>query len=312
MSLPPATTVPTKTPIVGGHPFFPMRDPNYMDISLIEDPEKLPDVIGGMAFGEYLGKEFLSRYVNQHAFTPVPYQTPLHPLFRGLELQDSTGSFHIYGACAFTMLVDRRKLNGRPVPRSWAEVLDPCYENMVVCGFNIDDINEIFLIYFQYLFGDDGLRAFSRNLCRPVDTLDMMRVSLHRENTHAIFLLPHFFAEAAPKEDYMELVWPEEGAMLCPLYYLARNTDSEKVRAILSFLTGPKLGKALAEKHFFHINPQAVTAYDNRKFLWAGWDWFTKTSIVSRMREIDRIITPLVLEKCPDLQKTIGRNLWNG
>ena len=42
-------------PLRGGHGSLTHPDPAYADISLIEDEQKLPDVIGGMGFGEFLG-----------------------------------------------------------------------------------------------------------------------------------------------------------------------------------------------------------------------------------------------------------------
>ena len=38
-------------PITGGHGSIAHHDPNYADISLVQDPAKLPDVISAMGFG---------------------------------------------------------------------------------------------------------------------------------------------------------------------------------------------------------------------------------------------------------------------
>lgn len=298
--------------LTGGHAQIGRLDPNYLDISLIRDPDKLPDVIGGMAFGEFLGQGFQERFVRRGVFESAAYSGPVHPLFRGLQCSDRSGSYHIYGACAFTMLVDRRKLNGRPVPRTWAQLLSPDYRDMVVLGFHLDDINEVHLLYIYKLFGRPGLEALVRNLSALMDTLDMMRLSLREKNTNAIYLLPHFFAEAAPKEPYMEIVWPEDGALLCPLYYLARNIELPGVRAVLDFLTGPELGSVLTEKNFFHIHPAARTAYDDKQFLWLGWDYLLQHDIIMLMREIDEIVVPMVIRKFPGIERTAGRALWNG
>ena len=307
--------------ICGGHPSLGRDDPNFKDISLIEDPAKLPDVIGATCFGEFFGRQFLDRYARTGFFEPVDYPAPPIPLFEGVDLVDPTGSFHVFGGCAFEMLVDTRKLEGRPVPHTWADLLDPRYRDMVVCGFNVDDINEYFLLYYYRFFGAEGLAAFAENLAAPVDTLDMMRTSLRTRNRHAILLLPHFFAVGAPQEDYLVHVWPEDGALLAPYALLAHNTSDQRVRDIVGFFLGHEFASALdgtdlptmPGKKSFHIYSRGLDpVYETRRFKWLGWDWVMERDIVETMRTIDGIVTPIVLRKHPELRSDIGRALWNG
>jgi ABC-type Fe3+ transport system substrate-binding protein len=287
-------------------------DPDYMDISLIRDSSKLPDVIGGFGFNEFLNRQFIERHVLTGGFDKVGFPYPISQPFRGMDLTDRTGSYHIFGGSAFTMLVDRRKLGSRPIPRTWADVLDPCFRNMVVIGFNIDDINEIPLLYTYKEFGERGLQALADNLVAPIDTLDMMRTSLRQDNANAIYLVPHFFACAAPQEDYLEEVWPEDGAMLSPYYLLARNTEQESTKAILSFLQGVEFAQVLSGRKMVHVRFEIEQPFNGRPLKWIGWDWLMNHPIVETMATIDSIVVPRVLEKRPELLRGIGRALWNG
>ena len=315
----------------GGHASIARPDANYEDLSLVQDPDKLPDVIGGMGFGEFFGQQFIERHVRGGLFEPVTYPRSPIPLFAGVDLTDSSRSYHIFGGTAFDMLVDMRKLEGRPVPRTWADLLDPCYRDMVVCGFNIDDINEVFLLYYYRFFGLDGVAAFADNLAAPVDTLDMMRTSLRTSNCHAILLLPHFFMSAAPQEEWLVPVWPEDGALLVPYFLLAKHTDEERVRDILDFFFGENVGKnsdegavradghpadlpaALTSKKAFHVYSHGLEpVFEDRRFKWLGWDWLLEHDIVETMHEIDAIVVPRVLAKHPELRHDIGHALWNG
>lgn len=299
--------------LAGGHVSVARPDDAYWDISLIEDSVKLPDVIGGMGFGEYLGEAFKSRYVRTGFFDDVPLPRSPISLFDGIDLVDGTGSYHMYGGSAFGFLVNTRKLDGRPVPKTWAEVLNPRYRNMVVCGFNIDDINEIILLYLYRFFGMEGIEAFADNLAAPIDTLDMMRTSLRSRNSHAIYLIPHFFAKAAPQEDYLVRVWPDDGALLAPYYFLAHNTADCGVADIIDFFLGDDLARALTGKEMFHIYSRDLDAMcDGRRFAWLGWDWLLDRDIIETMRAIDEVLVPLVLKKHPELEKDMGRALWNG
>ena len=89
-------------------------------------------------------------------FEDFPYPAMPSPMFGGVDMVDASGSYHIYGGSCFGFLVDTRKLEGKPVPRMWSDVLDPLYRDMVVCGFNIDDINDIVLLNIFRFFGTPG------------------------------------------------------------------------------------------------------------------------------------------------------------
>ena len=246
----------------------------------MEDADKLPGVIGGVGFGEFVGKWFVGRHVRSGVFAPagglaISDARATCPLFEGVELSDPTGSYRTYGGSGFTMLVDERRLDGVPEPRTWEDILDPAYRGKIACGFNIDDINEIPLVYIYRRFGADGLAAFADNLARPVDTLDMMRVWLRggAGRSVAVYLVPHFFAVAAPHESYVHEVWPDDGALLSPFYALvcgsygrtspAGGVDGAKgssdgregpaERIAREFFFGRDLAHTLAGRRMFHV-----------------------------------------------------------
>ena len=321
--------------LVGGHAPMGAKDPRFLDLSLVEDPRKLPLVVGGAAFGELCGRAFVERHVRGATFAPapaVPDPSRVAPLFEEVEITDPTGSYQVFGGSAFVMLVNERKLAGLPAPTSWEEVLDERYRGLVVTGFNIDDVNEIPLIYLYRLFGAAGLEALARNLAGLVDTLDMARTAIPGANPCAIYLVPYFFAAAMPKRPYLRIVWPREGAFFSPYYYLAQAGlpphEHERARAIVQeFFLGPELAATLAGRDMFHlygpcgsgptIAPSGVAGrgdpvWNDRRLMWLGWDWLLNNGIIELMATIDAIMTPLLLERFPQLAADRGKNQWNG
>ncbi|MBQ6585897.1 MAG: ABC transporter substrate-binding protein [Coriobacteriales bacterium] len=299
-------------PITGGHGSIARQDPNFADISLVQDAAKLPDVISAMGFGEYMGSWFQQRHLAAGVYDDLRFPRPASAMFDGIELHDPRGWYHLYGGSPFTMLVDKRKLDGVPVPRHWEDLLDERYRGKLVVGFNIDDINEFPLLYLYRFWGADGLARFTDNLADLVTTLGMMRVSLRERNTHAIFVLPHFFACAAPKEEHLVEVWPEEGAWLAPYYLMARNLEDERVQAILGFLLGDDYAQVLRGRKMAHLYAEPEDGLEGKRYCWIGWDWLAQRDIIETMREIDSIVVPRVLDAHPEYAKGIGRALWNG
>ncbi len=312
----------------GGHAGMGREAIPFKDLSLVEDPSKLPMVIGACAFGEFFGPWFKTRHVDAGRFGLAAQPRNVVPLFEGIELDDRSGSYRMYGGSAFVMLVDTRKLDGRPVPDSWEAVLDPLYRSMVATGFNIDDVNEIPLVYLYRLFGLDGVVGLARNLGGLVDTLDMMRTAIPGSNRYAIYLVPYFFAAAAPKHDWLKVVWPREGAFLSPYYYLAQDDPNGVARLIVEeFFMGDELARVLAGRDMFPVcgpcgsGPSIGScgilgrddpAWRERRLLWAGWDWLLDTGILEIMGTIDGALKPVLLQRFPELAGDQGKNEWNG
>lgn len=314
--------------LTGGHAPMGQAAAPFKDLSLIEDPAKLPLVIGGCAFGEFCGPWFKKRHVDAGRFGLGVEPNAASPLFEGVELTDPTGSYRTYGGSAFVMLVDTRKLEGKPVPNTWEAILDPLYRGMVVTGFNIDDVNEIPLVYLYRLYGLDGIRLLINNLGGLVDTLDMMRTAIPSANRYAIYLVPYFFAAAAPKHNYLTVVWPREGAFFSPFYYLAQDDPNGVARLIVEeFFTGDELARVLAGRDMFAVSGPCGSgpsigecgilgyndpAWAKRRLLWVGWDWLLGNGILTIMATIDNTAIPLLLERFPQLAADRGKNEWNG
>jgi len=191
----------------------------------------------------------------------------------------------------YVMLVNTKKLGDRPVPQSVSDLLNPCYKNSIVTGHTYDDINELLLLQIYKNYGEQGIRALARNLGEPMNTVKMVQFADKSDSSYSIYILPHFFAKAAPKKDYLKVIWPSDGALLCPLYCIAKKERNKEFDAVLVYLYSKDLGQAMADLHFPHINPNVDNKIpDNRTFQWIGWDYIYEMNIVKRVKMIEDIL----------------------
>jgi ABC-type Fe3+ transport system substrate-binding protein len=266
----------------------------YCNISTAAEREKFPPVVTDTGYQEFFTGNFLSSPEKLDWFGPSPREDPVHPLFRGHSLKDSRGVFHIFGSMPHVILINHRRLGGRPVPRRVADLSSGEYAGSLGTGFAEDDITELLLLEIWKEQGEAGIRALARNVGFAGRPQDLASDAVANRDGCCVYFMSWFFAHAVPRRDYLEIIWPEDGAVLNPLYALFRKpqTDREnEVReACASFLFGPELGRSLADGWFVHVHPEIQYGLPPQaKFRWVGWDYILEKPVVSRVQEIEEI-----------------------
>jgi ABC-type Fe3+ transport system substrate-binding protein len=269
----------------------------YYNISTIQDMEKHPAVLSESGYGEFFTGNFLATPEKQSCFRQWALPRPVHPLFRNLDLRDPKGVFSIFGAMPYVLLVNHNRLGGRPVPRRIADLTNPVYEGSLGTGFSPDDITELLLLEIAKEQGEAGIRSLARNIGFIGRVPQMSADALgNREGDgpagpRCVYFMSWFFAHAVPKRDYLEIVWPEDGAVLNPMYALIKKDLSDAQKAAAEWLFGRELGQTMADGWFAHVNGSVNhhALPPDARIRWVGWDYIYEKGLVRRVREIEEI-----------------------
>ena len=263
----------------------------YFNVNKIKDIDKFPSVITQSGFAEFFEEEFTQRFIDRGYFEDLGYSKDLNSTYEGLNLKDPKGAYNIYSSFPYVILVDERKLNNRPIPLSWEDILDEKYSKSIAVGHTEEDINEIVLLYIYKNFGEEGIKALARNVNEPMGTIEMAKAAgANQLSENAIYIMPYFFAKAAPKKDYLKLIWPKEGGLLCPLYVMVKKDRESYLDELINYLYSYDLGQDLANKYFPHINNNVNNNIQSGgKVQWLGWDYIYEKNIITRIHEIEEI-----------------------
>lgn len=263
----------------------------YFNINKIKDINKFPGVLTSCGFTEFFEEDFVKRFVDLEYFDCIEYAGKVSDAYKGLELKDPRNTYNIFAAFPYVLLVDERKLNGRKMPKGWEDILSKDFNNSIAVGHTDEDINEIVLLYLYKNYGDDGIRAFASNINQTMETIEMAKYAASVQKSDiAIYIMPYFFAKAVPKRDFLKIIWPKEGGLLCPVYFMAKKNRKKYLDKITEYLYSKELGQAIADKYFVHINGGVDNKLDSEERLqWLGWDFIYEKNIIARVREIEDV-----------------------
>lgn len=245
-----------------------------------QNPAEVPRLLVTTLQEDVLVPELL-RFYQPERVTPA-HDVPA--VIRDAHVHDPDGVFNTFAIVPFVLLVDERRLKGRPAPRVWGDLLDPIWAGEIVFGgfrpneqSDYKEYNGFLLDCLQHEFGDGGLRAFARNvrhLQHNVRTATL--AGSNSQSVGTIAVLPWMQAELCPRRDRTRVVWPQDGALVMPIAYLVQPTAAARLQPVVDYLTGPELSAVLGRNCYPASGPGLSFAQlpAAARLKWPGWDFF--------------------------------------
>jgi hypothetical protein len=221
-----------------------------------------------------------------------------HPALEICKIRDPLGVFQPFAVVPFVFLVDCRRLNGRPIPRAWEDLLNPRWSGEIVFGgwrpnesVPYAEYNSWLLLYLYHAFGLDGLASFARNvhhLQHNVRTATL--AGSNSRHAAAISVLPWLHAEICPRHDTTRVVWPEDGALVMPIGYLCRDEYRSRLSPVEKYLFGGELAASLNRNCYPGVlSGQSPLIPKDARFTWMGWEFVYTHDIASESRRLGKL-----------------------
>lgn len=197
-------------------------------------------------------------------------------------LSDPLGVFRTFAVIPFVFLVDEKRLRGRPAPRVWSDLLDPCWADDIVFGgwrpneqSPYQDYNSYLLLCLHHEFGSAGLTAFAANIKQLQHNIrTASQTGSNSRDVGAIAILPWLQAELCPRRERTRVIWPADGALAMPIACLVKAEAEKRLQPLLDFVTGAELGHTLARNCYPPTNPSIAGAFPpGARLKWPGWDY---------------------------------------
>jgi len=262
------------------------------EMARLQTEADLPDVFVSAGFEAFFDHKNLRRFKDRGVFTDRSW-AETNAAFDGLELKDPDGHFSMIGVVPAVFLVDSQQLaDGEEAPRSWADLLSPRMEKRIALPVgDFDLFNGILLTVWKH-FGDDGIRALSRNLLKSLHPSQAAgRFKANKGDVPTVSVIPYFFSRMAKMNPKVEVVWPSDGAIISPIFMLEQSKNGAAAQELADVFLSQEAGEILAHKGLFpSLHPDVANELpEQAPWLWLGWDFVREHDLgemIPRMLEI--------------------------
>lgn len=252
------------------------------------DPEKMPDLIFLTGIDAFLADTEMKTYIRNDVFQR--HSDPLHPLFmrKEINLSDPEQIYRLIAAVPAIFVVNHNELHGRAVPKTWADILKPEFAHSVSIPLNDLDMFSVVILGIYSLFGKEGIHNLARSYYKSLHPSQMTKERHVESGTlPAVNVAPYFFTRMVQKNTAVQPIWPEDGAIVSPIFMLAKKKNTEKIQPFIDFFLSKETGDIISAGGYFpSMCPDVDNSHlENKKFLWAGWDLMHRKGLGKLVRE---------------------------
>jgi len=272
-----------------------------MGIDWIKDEMKnsvnVPDLFISAGFDLFFDKNLLGKYKSENLFEDITGIQKYNDDFSEYNLEDPSCQYSMLGIVPAVFLVNKDELKGRKIPQSWEELMSGEFENNVSLPISDFDLFNALLLNIYRLYGEEGIRKLARIFQKNMHPSEMIKSHMKRERP-AITIMPYFFTWMVREGSPMELVWPNDGAIISPIFMLTKKETKDKTKKIADFFASKEAGEILSHKGKMpSVNPDVDNQIPKEnKYIWLGWDFIKENDISNLIKKCENIFNDTLKE----------------
>ncbi|MFO7577267.1 MAG: ABC transporter substrate-binding protein [Pelovirga sp.] len=247
----------------------------------IEEAEKLPDIFISAGFETFFDQQTIGRFKDQGVFQDIsPAQ--VNSDFDGLAIRDPKGDYSIVAAVAAVFMINHDVRGDLPIPRRWTDLLEPEFAQQVALPVGDFDLFNAILLALYKDHGEEGIKKLGRSMLKSMHPSEMVKNAKRvSEAKPYVTIMPFFFTKMARMVKGLEIIWPEDGAIVSPIFMLTKRASLATTRPIAEFLCGRDVGEILSHKGLFpSLHPEVDNKMDfDHPWKWIGWDYIYQQDI---------------------------------
>jgi ABC-type Fe3+ transport system substrate-binding protein len=264
----------------------------YPYVDTLETLEELPDIIVSADFNAFYYRRFYKRFVEPGHLVGYGRVDPC-AAFAAAGLPDPCGEYFVLGVNPLVIVADLDKVEGRPLPRRWADILDPAWRGDIALRGSADFFCHAVLLPIHQEHGAEGLLKLAPNVREGLHPAQMVK-QIDGGGGGALYVMPEFFAHRVKRRERIKILWPSDGALASPVTLQVKRDKVEELRPVLDWLTGPELARALVGARFPVPHAGVEGELREAPLKWLGWDWLRANDIREVNAGIDRVFLPAV------------------
>ncbi len=263
------------------------------NIQGITNANELPDLFVSAGFETFFDQQTIGRFKDQGTFKDIT-DNEVNSAFSTISIKDPKGDYSIIAAVPAVFMINHDVRGDLPIPKTWSDLLKPEFEQQVALPVGDFDLFNAILLALYKEYGEDGIKALGRCMLKSMHPSQMVSNAKRvAEEKPYITIMPYFFTKMVRMVSSLEIIWPEDGAIISPIFMLTKQASMAKVKPIAEYLASPAVGEILAQKGLFpSLNPQVDNLLNfDHPWKWIGWDYIYEHDIGALIRETNSIFT---------------------
>lgn len=247
----------------------------------IEDVADLPDVFVSAGFETFFDQKTIGRFKEPGVFVDTTGDAGNRD-FDGIDIKDPKKDYSIIAAVPAVFMVNHAERGELPVPKRWTDLLRPEFERKVALPVGDFDLFNAILLALYKEHGDAGIEQLGRCMLKSMHPSQMVKNAKRvAEEKPYVTIMPYFFTRMVSMVDSLEIIWPEDGAIVSPIFMLTKRASLDRVKPIADFLAGRAVGEILSHKGLFpSLHPEVDNHLDfEHPWKWLGWDYIYRHDI---------------------------------
>ena len=255
------------------------------NIKGVEDDKKLPDLFISAGFDMFFDENLFGKFKRKGVFKDLVGREQFNSTFKGLDLKDPEGHYSIISVVPAVFLVNTNELGERQVPLSWEDILSDDFENSVSLPVGDFDLFNGILLNIYKKYGESGVKQLGKNLLHAMHPSQMVKSERAKIKRPAVTIMPYFFTKTVREGSSMKAIWPSDGAIISPIFMLAKTENSEKLSKIVEFFASKDVGDILSKQGLFpSVHPEVDNNISSsNKFMWLGWDYIYNNNVTEQI-----------------------------
>lgn len=263
--------------------------------------EVLADLFISAGFDLFFDKQLMGKFKTQGVFQDLSgYEEYNHDFDNDrIQLRDPKRQYSMLGVVPAIFLVNKEELNGRSMPKSWEDILTKDFENSVSLPIGDFDLFNAILLNIHKTYGEEGIKKLGKSLLQSMHPSEMVKSHTKKINKPVVTIMPYFFTKMTKEGGPMIVVWPEDGAIISPIFMLSKFETRKELSPFIEFFTSKQVGEILAHQGLFpSVHPQVDNRiHPEKQYMWLGWDYINQQDMGVLIRQLENLFQQSVEEE---------------
>ncbi len=262
------------------------------DVIKANHPDKLADMFISAGFDLFFDQELMGKFKKEGIFKDLSgienYNTDFNN--ERINLKDSSGDYSMIAVVPAIFLVNKDELGDRAFPKTWKDILKPEFKKSVSLPIADFDLFNSILVHIYKEYGMEGVKSLGGALLENLHPSQMVKSDKKKINRPTITIMPYFFSKMIKADGPMVVQWPEDGAIISPIFMLTKQNKEKELKPLIDFMTSNEVEEILSHQGLFpSILPTVLNPTTGKPFMWVGWEFIYNNNIGKLIKECEKV-----------------------